>query len=170
MNRHVLHRGHDDSFDIPAGVAGIIHGRVPAMLRIVFVTVLDAPTYVVEVLAIWIDKLDRGAVTVDIDDCPERTPGLDAAEEETLLLAIDAEVHVTGRCDIVEEHRVPLREPLGERLSPVAWLVRQIRTRVSRQTTPQIDRIVAGEAETDHAAPIVGDLQELHADLRFTEK
>lgn len=171
MNRHVLHRRHDDPFDVSAGIAGVVHGRVPAVLRVVLVAVLGTPTYVVEMLAIRVDELDRGAVAVNVDDGPERAPGLDAAEEETLLLAIDAKVHVAGRRDVVEQYRVSLREPLGERLSPVPWLVRQVRTRVPRQTASQIDRIVAGEAETDHAAPVVGNLQELDADLcRFTEK
>lgn len=169
MNRHVLHRRNDDPFDVPAGVAGIVHGRVPAVLRIVLVAVLGAPAYVVEVLAVRIDELDRGAVAVDVDDRPERATGLDAAEEEALLLAIHAEVHVAGRRDVVEEHRVPLREPLGERFSPVARLVRQIRTRVPRQTAAEIDRVVAGETETDHAAPVVGDLQELDANLHRRE-
>lgn len=96
MNRHVLHRRHDDPFDVSAGVAGIVHSRMPAVLRIVFIAMLGAPTYVVEVLAIRIDELDRGAVTVNVDDRPERAPGLDPAEEEALLLAIDAEMHVAG--------------------------------------------------------------------------
>lgn len=171
MNRHVLHRRHDDPFDVSTSVAGVVHSRVPAVLRIVLVAVLGTPTYVVEVLTIRIDELDRGAVAVDVDNRPKRTPGLDAAEEEALLLAIDAKVHVAGRRDVVEEYRISLRESLGKRLSPVTWLIRQIWTRVPRQTAPEIDRVVAGEAETDHAAPVVRDLQELHADLRrFTEK
>lgn len=171
MNRHVLHRRHDDSFDIPTGVTGVVHGRVPAMLRIVLVTVLGTSTYVVEVLAIRIDKFDRGAVTIDVDDRPERTPSLDAAEEETLLLAIDTKVHITSRRNVIEEYCISLCKSLGERFGPITWLIRQIWARVPWQTASEIDRVVAGKAETNHAAPIVGNLQELHADLhRFTEK
>lgn len=171
MDRHILHGRHDDPFDIPASVVGIVHGRVPAVLRIVLVAVLGASAYVVEMLTIRIDELDRSAVAIDVNNRPERAPSLNAAEEETLLLAIDTEVHVAGRCDVIEEHRIPLREPLSKRLGPIARLIRQIRTRVPRQTAPKIDRVVASEAETDHTAPIVGDLQELHADLhRSTEK
>jgi len=96
MNRHVLHGWHDDPFDVSTGVAGIVHGRVPAVLRIVLVTVFGAPTYVVEMLAIRINELDRGAIAVDVDNRPKRAPGLDAAEEESLLFAIDAEVHVAS--------------------------------------------------------------------------
>jgi len=100
------------------------------MLRIVLVAVLGAPTYVVEVLAIRIDKFDRGAVTVDVDDRPERTSSLDAAEEESFLLAIDTKMHVTSRCNVIEEYRISLREPLGEGFSPVTWLICQIWARV----------------------------------------
>ena len=130
MNRHVLHRRHDDPFDISTGVTSVVHGRVPTMQRIVLVAVLGAPTYVVEVLAIRIDKFNRGAVTVDVDDRPERTSSLDAAEEETLLLAIDTKMHVTSRCNVIEEYRISLREPLGEGFSPVTWLICQIWARV----------------------------------------
>lgn len=165
MNRHALHRRYNYPFNVSAGVAGIVHGRVPAMLRIVLVAVLGAPADVVEVLAIRIDKLDGRAVAINVNDRPQWTASLDAAEEEALLLAIDAKVHVAGRCDVIEEHRIPLSEPLGEGFSPVTGLIRQIRTRVSWQTASQVDRVVAGETETDHAAPIVGDLQKLDADL-----
>jgi len=165
MDRHALHRRHDYPFDVSAGVAGVVHGRVPAVLRVVLVAVLGAPADVVEVLTIRVDELDRRAVAVNVNDRPQRAAGLDAAEEEALLLAIHAKVHVAGRRDVIEEHRVPFGEPLGERLSPVAGLVCQIWTRVSRQAAPQVDRVVAGEAEADHAAPIVGDLQKLDADL-----
>lgn len=135
------------------------------MLRIVLVTVLGTSTYVVEVLAIRIDKFDRGAVTIDVDDRPERTPSLDAAEEETLLLAIDTKVHITSRRNVIEEYCISLCKSLGERFGPITWLIRQIWARVPWQTASEIDRVVAGKAETNHAAPIVGNLQELHADL-----
>lgn len=132
MNRHALHGRYDNSLDVPAGIAGIIHGRVPAVLRIVFIAVLGAASNIVEVLAIRIDELDRRAVAVDVDDRPQRTSGLDTAEEETLLFTIYAEVHVAGRRDVVEQHRVSLGESFGEGLSPVARLVRQIRASVPR--------------------------------------
>lgn len=170
MNRHALHGRHDDSFDVPTGVAGIVHRRVPAVLRVVLVAVLRTSANVVEVLAIRIDELDRRAVAVDVDNRPYRTPSLDAAEEDAFLLAVHAEVHVSGGRDVVEEHRVPLSESFGEGLSPVARFVGQIGTRVPRQAAPEVDRIVAGEAETNNAAPIIGYLQELHTDLRFRKR
>jgi len=66
------------------------------MLRIVLVAVLGAAPDVVEVLAIWIDELDCRAVAVNVDNRPQRTPGLDTAEEEALLLAVYTKVHVAS--------------------------------------------------------------------------
>lgn len=61
-------------------------------------------------------------------------PGFDSAKEESLLLAVNPKVHISGRSDVIKEHRVPLCEPLGECLSPIARFVRQVWTSVSWQT------------------------------------
>lgn len=85
--------------------------------------VLADPPRVVELVA-DVHELDRGGVPVYVDEGPERAPGLDAAEEDALLLAVDAEVDVARRGHVVEEDGVLAAEALGQGLGPVAGLVR----------------------------------------------
>ena len=165
MDGNALHGRNDDPLDVSARVARVVHGRVPAVLRVIFVAVLGASPDVVEVLPVGIDELDGSAVAVHVDDCPQRAPCLHAAEEHALLLAVHAEVHVPGGGDVIEEHRVPFGEPLGHGLRPVAGFVREVRAGVPWKAISQVDRVVAGETEPDHAAPVVRDLEEFDTDL-----
>lgn len=153
-----LHGRDDDPLDgVPAGVARVLEGGgVPAVLGIVLVAaVLGAAPNVVEVLAVRVEELDGRAVAVDVDYGPERAPGLDPAEEDALLLAVDPEVDVASGGDVVEEDRVALGESLGQGLGPVAGLVRQVGAGVTGQSAPQVYRVVAREPETYNSAPVV---------------
>lgn len=165
MDGNALHGRNDDPLDVSARVARVVHGRVPAVLRVIFVAMLGASPDVVEVLPVGIDELDGGAVAVHVDDCPQRAPCLHAAEEHALFLPVHAKVHVSGGGDVVEEHRIPFGEPLGHGLRPVAWFVREVRAGVPWKAISQVDRVVAGETEPDHAAPVVRDLEEFDTDL-----
>lgn len=75
-------------------------------------------------------------------------------------------MHVPCGRDVIEEHRVPFGESLGHGLRPVTGFVGQVWTGVPRKPISEVDRVVAGETETDHAAPIVRDLEEFDADLK----
>ena len=170
MNANISHGGYDDPLDVSARIAGVVHGGMPAVLRIVLVAVLGAAAHVVEVLSVRVDELDGSAVTVDVDYRPQRTARLDAAEEHALLLAVNTEVHVTSRGDVVEQHSVAFGETLGEGFSPVSGLVGEVWAGVAGQTVTEVHRVVRGEAEADDAAPVVRDLQELDAYLVGRER
>lgn len=113
MDRHALHGRNDDSLDVPASIASIVHRRVPAVLRIVFVTMLRASSDIIKMLPIGIDEFDGSAVTVDVDNRPQWATSFDAAKEETLFFPINAEVNVSGGCDVIKENCVRFGEPLG---------------------------------------------------------
>lgn len=166
MDRNALHGRNDDPLNVSARVARVVHGRVPAVLRVILVAMLGASPDVVEMLSVRIDKLDGCAVAIDIDDSPQWTSCLDTAEEYALFLAIHAEVHVPSGRDVIEEYRVPFGEPLGHGLRPVTGFVRQVRTGVPRKAISQVDRVVTSETEANHAAPIIRDLEEFNTDLK----
>lgn len=166
MDRHSLHGRNYNPLDVSARVARVVHCRVPAVLRVVLVAVLGPSSDVIEVLPVRIDELDRCAVTVHVDDGPQWAPCLDTAEEHALFLAIYPEVHVPRGRDVIEEHRVPFGESLGHGLRPVTGFVGQVWAGVPRKPISEVDRVVAGETETDHATPIVRDLEEFDADLK----
>lgn len=164
-----LHGRNDDPLEFASGVARVVHdGGVSAVLGIVLVAaVLGTAPYVVEVLAVRVEELDGRAVAVYVDYGPQGSPGLDAAEEDSLLLAIDAEVDVAGRRDVVEQDGVALRETFSQGLGPVARLVSQVGTGVPGQPAAEVYRVVAREPEAYDAAPVVGYLQELYAYLKL---
>lgn len=70
MDRHALHGRNYNPLDISARVARVVHGRMPAVLRVILVAMLGSSSDVIEVLPVRIDELDRCAVTVHIDDGP----------------------------------------------------------------------------------------------------
>lgn len=113
-----------------------------------------APPRIVQLVA-NIHELDRRRIPIDVDERPEWPPGLDPAEKDALLLAVDAEVYVARRGDVVEEDRVLAGEALREGFRPVARFVRQVRTCVLRKAEPEAAGVVVGVAETYDAAPVV---------------
>jgi hypothetical protein len=160
-----LHGGDDNPFDVPAGVARVIHGRVSAVLGIVLVAVLGAATYIVKTLAVWVDELDSRTVPVDVDHRPDRTARLHSAEEDALLLAVHAKVYVARGRDVVEQDSATFGESLGKCLGPVAGLVSQVGAGVAWQSIAHIYRVVAREAKPYDTAPVVRDIQDLDAYL-----
>lgn len=111
-----------------------------------------------------VQELDGGAVAVHIDDGPEGATRLAARNEDSLLLAVDAKVDISGGSDVVEEDVVALTVSLVEGLDPEAGLVGEVRARVLGQVVALGCWVADSEAESDDAAPVVGDVAELDAD------
>ena len=70
MDGRILHGRNDDSLNVSASVADVVHGRVPAVLRIIFVAMVGTFFNIVEVLSIRIHELDFGAIPIYINNRP----------------------------------------------------------------------------------------------------
>ena len=166
MDGHVLHGRNDDPLDVSARIADVVHGRVSTVLSIVLIAVLGTFLNVVEVLPIRVYEFDLSAVSVDIDDGPQWSSSFDTAEEDSFFLPINSKVNISSRCHIIEKDWIPISESLSQSFRPVSWFIRQIRASVFRQSVAQIYWVVACESKTDDTAPVVGNCEELDADLK----
>ena len=126
-----LHGRYDNPIDVSASIACIVHSRVYTVLSIVFIAVLCATSNIVEMLTIRIDEFDGCTVAVNVDYRPQRTASLYTTEEYTFFLAVDTEMYVTGRCDVVKEYSVTFGESLGQCFCPITGFVGQIWTGVT---------------------------------------
>ena len=79
------------------------------------------------------DELNCGRVAVDIDHDPERSPGVDSAEEDSLIVAIDIEHHISAGRKVEAEQNAQLHIPFRKSLTPETGTTRQIRTGVLGQ-------------------------------------
>ena len=110
-------------------------------------------------------KLHRDGVPVNVNERPDGTVRVHSAKEQSVLLSVHTIHHIAASRHVEEQHRVLLGVPLGQRLRPIARLIREVRARIARQLGAVDRRWVAGrEAEAYDAAPARGHIAELDVD------
>jgi len=73
-----------------------------------------------------IEKFDDGRIAINVQQHPERWPGVNALHEHAFGLAVQAVVHVTARVDVEKQQAVLDRMPFTKRLRPESRFAGQI--------------------------------------------
>ena len=116
--------------------------------------------------SIGLGELHADGVPVDVQHGPQGAAGVDAAEEQALLLPVDAVVHVPRACGVEEEQDVVGGVALAQGLGPVARLVGQVGAGVAGEVDAADGRRVhAGEAEAQDARPAGVGLHKANVNL-----
>ena len=107
-----------------------------------------------QLTSVGLGELHPHSVSVDVQHGPQRAAGVDAAEEQALLLSVHAVVHIPGPGCVEEEQDVVGGVPLPQCLGPVAWFVGQVRACVTGKVrSTYCRRVHAGETKAQNAGP-----------------
>lgn len=125
----------------------------------------NVPSRIIQLMT-YINEFNSRGIPINIDECPKGPSRFNSTKEDALLFAIDTEVNITRRRDIVKEDGILATKALRKGLGPVAWFICQVGTSVLRKAISKTVRVVICVTKADYAAPVVGDFQELNTNLK----